>query len=146
MSNTRRQALIVDDTDANRFFFERLLIQTGFEIKSAATGTEAYKLMAEQSFDLAIFDMQIGDANGLDLTRHLRQQDKDVCIVVATMHDERELIQTAFNRGCDIFVVKPYGCVELYKRITSIGNGDLRQGTPILIDQYGLRQFVSSTA
>lgn len=140
-----RQALIVDDTDANRFFFERLLMQAGFGIKGASTGAEAYRLLDAEHFDIAIFDIQMGDASGLDLTRYLRQRDENTCIVVATMHDERAIIQSAFSRGCDIFVVKPYGSIELYKRLIAIGENDLRQGTPILIDQYGIRTFEAPT-
>ena len=137
-----KTALIVDDTDANRCFFERLLIQAGFEVKSASDGATAKNYLATlDQIDLAVLDIEISDISGLELTSRLRQRHDETCIVVATMHDERSIMDSAFSKGCDIFLVKPHGFVELFKRLTTLANSNLRTGTPVVIDQYGLRQY-----
>ena len=38
---SKKQALIVEDTAANRMFFERLLMQAGFEVVGVETGQAA---------------------------------------------------------------------------------------------------------
>jgi CheY-like chemotaxis protein len=142
-----KTALIVDDTDANRLFFERLLLQAGFIVKSASNGTDAHQIItSSEQFDLAILDIEMGGMNGLELTKRIRTSHDETCIVVATMHDERSIMESAFAKGCDIFLVKPHGFIELFKRLTTLANSNLRHGTPIVIDQYGLRQFVAYTA
>jgi len=139
---SKNTALIVEDTDANRLFFERLLTQADFEIRSARNGREALKLTKGlQALSLAVIDMQIPDINGLELTLRLRKIYPDACLVVATMHDEHSLMRSAFEKGCDIFLVKPHGFIELFKRLTTSGPAGLRHGPALVIDRHGLREF-----
>lgn len=139
---SKNKALILEDTAANRMFFERLLSQAGFEIIAAETGQEAIeKLTGEDTLALAILDMEIPDITGLEMTDRLRKRYPDTCIVVATMHDERSLMQSAFDKGCDVFLVKPHGFMELFKRLTGGGSHGLHENRPLVIDQYGPRKF-----
>lgn len=139
---SQKKALILEDTAANRLFFERLLMQAGFEIIAAETGEEALtKIQQEEFIDLAILDMEIPDITGLEMTARLRVFYPDTCIVVATMHDERSLMKSAFDKGCDVFLVKPHGFMELFKRLTGDGSKALRANRPLVIDQYGPREF-----
>ncbi len=139
---SQKKALILEDTIANRLFFERLLSQAGFEIIAAETGQIALdKLKDESRIDLAILDMEIPDITGLEMTARLRVKYPDTCIVVATMHDERSLMQSAFSKGCDVFLVKPHGFMELFKRLTTDGSVALHKNRPLIIDQYGPRPF-----
>jgi CheY-like chemotaxis protein len=142
-----KKALILEDTAANRMFFERLLMQAGFEVVGAEKGKEALEkaqLMGEMH--LAILDMEIPDITGLEMTHRLRQQFPDACIVVATMHDERSLMQSAFNKGCDVFLVKPHGFMDLFKRLTTEGSEGLHRTRPLIIDQYGPRPFQATVS
>ena len=144
---SQKKALILEDTVANRLFFERLLSQAGFEIIAAETGQIALeKLKGETSIDLAILDMEIPDITGLEMTARLRAKYPETCIVVATMHDERSLMQSAFDKGCDVFLVKPHGFMELFKRLTTDGSVALHQNRPLIIDQYGPRAFTSTAS
>ncbi|MGJ3240303.1 MAG: response regulator [Anaerolineae bacterium] len=139
---SKKKALILEDTAANRMFFERLLSQAGFEIIAAETGKEALtKLSYEDDIALAILDMEIPDITGLEMTARLRRKYPTMCIVVATMHDERSLMESAFRRGCDVFLVKPHGFMELFKRLTGEGSAALHANRPIVIDQFGPRAF-----
>lgn len=135
-------ALIVEDTEANRIFFERLVTQAGFTVKGATTGSEALGVAAGvDNLALALIDMEMPDISGLDLTHRLRQQFPNICLVVATMHDEYSLIESAFVHGCDVFLVKPHGFIELFKRLTTLGTAGIRKAGPLVIDQYGPHEF-----
>jgi CheY-like chemotaxis protein len=137
-----KKALILEDTAANRMFFERLVMQAGFEVTGAEKGKEALeKVQAMGELHLAILDMEIPDITGLEMTHRLRQLFPNCCIVVATMHDERSLMQSAFNKGCDVFLVKPHGFMDLFKRLTTEGSEGLHHTRPLIIDQYGPRAF-----
>ena len=99
------------------------------------------KVKESPHFTLALIDMEIPDINGLQLTHILRHLVPDICIVVATMHDERSLMQSAFDKGCDVFLVKPHGFMEIFKRLVHEGTDSLRASRPLVIDQYGPRTF-----
>ena len=140
MSN--KTALVIEDTDANRIFFERLLTQAGFQVRGARNGAEALAEMNTiDDLALAVIDMEVPDMNGLDLTTHLRNRYSDACLVVATMHDEVSLMSSAFSRGCDVFMVKPHGFMELFKRLTTTGSVGLHACRPLVMDQFGPREF-----
>lgn len=133
-------ALVVEDTAANRDFFERLIAMAGFKVLSAENGKQALEAAAGcESLTLAIVDMQIPDMSGLQVTAQLRKLRPDACIVIATMHDEHSLMVSAFARGCDVFMVKPYGFMDLYKRLTTNGVTGMRSEGPLIIDQFGPR-------
>lgn len=138
-----KSALIIEDTDANRDFFERLLAQAGYQTFCAQTGQAAMAIVADcAQLALAIIDMQMPDMSGLQLTAWLRARFPDACLIVATMHDDSPLMESAFAKGCDVFLVKPHGFMELFTRLKADGADGLRQSRPLIIDQYGPRQFV----
>ena len=142
MSN--KIALVVDDTPANRDFLERLLAQAGFEIRGASSYKQAMEAVTElESLQMAVVDIQLPDASGLRLTEDLRKKFPDAYIVVATMFDERSLIERVFQRGGNVYLVKPHGFIELFKRVTTHDLKELLKDDHLVIDQYGPR-IVSS--
>jgi CheY-like chemotaxis protein len=142
-----KNALIVDDTDANRLFFERLMTQASFTVIGARSGAEAVSaMMTLPSLAVALVDLEIGDMSGLELLMRLRMKHPDCCLIVATMHDDRSVMESAFNKGCDIFLVKPNGFIDLFKRLSAAPADQLRPEEPLIIDQYGVRQYVAAKA
>lgn len=135
-------ALVVDDTPANRDFLERLLKQARFDVRGAHSGGEALdQLKTIDSLALALIDIQLPDMSGLQLTERLRQRYPQAYLVVATMHDERSLMQSVYEKGGNCFLVKPHGFMDLFQRLTTISLDDLRGGDFMMIDQYGPRPF-----
>ena len=137
---TERLALVVDDTPANRDFLERLLMTAKFTVRTADSGQAAIKALKDvETLALAVVDMQLPDVNGLQLTVELRERYPNAVIVVATMYDERSLMERSFQKGCNIFLVKPHGFMELFKRLTTINLDEMCTQTNMVIDQYGPR-------
>lgn len=142
---SKRVALVVDDNHHNRDFVERLLAHAGFEIRAADGGKAALDVIGDlHSLALAVVDMELADMNGLLVTSELRRRFAKACLVIATMHDDRSLMDSAFQKGCNVFLVKPHGFMELFKRITTDGLDAIRDGAQIVIDQYGPRSFNAS--
>jgi len=134
-------AMVVDDEPANREFAERLLQMAAFTVKGASTGAEA--LAAARSvpkLTLALIDMELPDASGLAVIRTLRVENPNAILIMATMHDDRALMARAFESGCDVFLVKPHGFMELFRRIK---DWDLNVASlqKLIIDQYGPRPY-----
>ena len=59
---------------------------------------------------------------------------------MATMHDGRDLIEEAFAAGADVYLVKPHGFMELFKRLKETGS-DMSELRRLIIDQFGPRPF-----
>jgi CheY-like chemotaxis protein len=139
-------ALVIDDTPANREFLERLLTAAGFKVMGAGTAKEALDAAKGwQDLKLALIDMELPDMNGVMLTSLLRKQFPNAVLGVATMHDEVSLMESVFEKGGNIFLVKPHGFMELYKKLTTMDLAMLREGDPTVFDQFGPRSFSVAT-
>lgn len=137
-----RLALVVDDVGANREFVERLLNGAKFKVLSASTGKAALQIISQHDeLSMAIVDMKLPDMSGLELVAHLRGKFTSAYLVVASMYDERSTMDKAFAAGCNVYLVKPHGFMELYQRLMRSELSALLQDPRSIIDQYGPRVF-----
>ncbi len=142
-------AVVVDDEPANRDFVERLLHLAGLKVQGASCGAEA--LAAAQAVPilaLALIDQELPDLPGLEVIKQMRTISPEAVLVMATVHDHRELIEQAFGAGVDIFLVKPHGFMELYRRLQETNANANADTDPdqdslrrLIIDQYGPRPY-----
>src|SRR5262249_48616830 len=73
--------LYVDDDEDNRQAFGWLFRSAGFDVKEAATGTEALRLAAEKP-DLVILDVNLPDINGFEVCRKIKMHPATASIPV----------------------------------------------------------------
>lgn len=137
-----KKALVVEDTPANRDFFVRLLTQAGFDVISASNGKDALTALSKiDTLALALIDMEMPDMSGLHLTTQLRRKLSETFIIIATMHDEPSLIKSSMDKGCNLFLVKPHGFMDMFKLLTQNEISTLVSRTPHVLDQHGLRPY-----
>jgi CheY-like chemotaxis protein len=141
--NLAKMALVIDDEPANRDFLVRLIAQAKYESHGAASGKEGLDLAKEMTHAplLIVIDGELPDINGLELIHQFRLMfPAPTKLVMATMHDNPTMIHKAFEQGCDAFLVKPHGFMELYKRLLTLPD-DPSAIQRIVIDKYGIRPF-----
>ncbi|HVO42094.1 MAG TPA: response regulator [Aggregatilineales bacterium] len=137
-------AIVVDDEPANRDFLEKLLGTANFKVIGATSGAEALASARKTpELTLALVDYELPDMTGVELIRQLRALNPEALLVMATMHDDRALIDRAFAEGLNVFLVKPHGFMELYRRLQT---ADARKTllSAMIIDQYGPRPYRGS--
>jgi CheY-like chemotaxis protein len=140
-----RYAMVIDDEPANRDFLVRLLEQARFQVKGASSALEALKYAQEikEGMCVVAIDNLLPDMGGIDLLIKLRPIYPSARMIMATMLDERSLMAKAFENGCDVFLVKPHGFMELFRRLqaaVTTGQDELQR---LIIDQYGPRPYRS---
>src|ERR1700674_3280611 len=97
-TNNSKHVLIIDDDIDNRFFTEQLLQQIGFSVYGAANGTEALDMINDiPEYSIAFVDYQLPDINGIDLIPLLRNSCPTMFMIMATVRDDPELIDAAFE-------------------------------------------------
>lgn len=139
---TVKYAVIIDDEPANRDFLLRLVEQASFKTVGAASGEEAMRVAGALEVDpmLLIIDSRLPDVEGTELIKTFREKYPAALLVMATMLDDRDLIERAFNHGVDVFLVKPHGFMELFKRLQNLAESPdaLKR---LIIDNLGARPF-----
>ena len=70
-ASTKPVVLVVDDNGATRYSTGRFLRAAGFEVKEAATGTDALEI-AKDEVDAIVLDVNLPDVDGFEVCRRLR--------------------------------------------------------------------------
>lgn len=65
------RALVVDDTEGNRYATSRILRHAGFDVVEAATGAEGLN-RAPDEVDIVVLDVNLPDMSGYDVLRRLK--------------------------------------------------------------------------
>src|SRR5437879_10301227 len=68
----RKRLLIVEDNPAEQLSIRELLGYEDIDVVVTATGAEALKLVAEESFDCAVLDLRLPDMTGFDILERMR--------------------------------------------------------------------------
>jgi two-component system response regulator AtoC len=112
--------LVVDDEDSIRHFVSRSLKDEGYNVRSAGSGEEARSLFNEDTPDVVVLDMKLGETNGLDLLSEFKQAAPDTVVIVITAFGETETAVRAMSQGAFYFLKKPLQLEELN---TIVGRG-----------------------
>ena len=112
MSSPAR-VLIVDDHEPQRKTLSIALRLDGFDVKCAASATDALAVLSGIHCDIALVDLMMPGINGLDLARQLRTLFPDVKVVLTSAYhlNENQLRRAAC--GAVGFVPKPFEMAEL---------------------------------
>ena len=95
------------------------LEQEGFEVTHVENGEQALNLLAQEQFDIAIFDINMPKMDGLELTRHIRKQFELPILMLTALDGEANLL-TGFEAGADDYLTKPFSYKELIVRIKAL--------------------------
>ncbi len=125
-----RRLLIVEDSASTRALvrtivedeaFAQELGGGGFEVTEAASGFDAMRLLPRGPYDVIITDINMGDINGLELIKFVRQSDRHrttPLIIISTQSTERD-VERALSLGADTFLPKPFSPETLRKAISA---------------------------
>jgi two-component system response regulator HydG len=99
--------LVVDDEASARSGLERLLQQEGFSVKTAADGAIALRIAADFAPDVVVTDLKMPEMDGMELLKHLREQDHDLPVIMATAFGDVSSAVSAMRAGADDYLTKP---------------------------------------
>ena len=107
------ELLIVDDDEALRRWAERVVRDNGYTCVGVGDADAARELLGEDSYRLALLDVNMPGDSGIDLLSELRRDYPDVAVLMVTGEDSTALAMSAIELGAYGYVVKPVGAGEL---------------------------------
>ena len=123
LSKTIKRILIVDDEENTRIGLTKLLTQEGFEVDSAANGSEALDYLDRERFSLVISDINMPEMNGLVFLRELSRKFPSTSVIMITAYGGVESYLEAMNLGAYEYLHKPVRLDELRSIMKKIFNG-----------------------
>jgi DNA-binding NarL/FixJ family response regulator len=119
--------LIVDDHPLVRTGFSQLISDcVDLEVcGEAANMAEALNQVDAHCPDLAIIDLSLAGGSGLDLIEHIKARDKNILMLVASMHDETLYAERVLAAGARGYVSKQEAQEKIIEAIRKVLSGKI---------------------
>src|SRR5258707_12103645 len=118
-SALRLKVLAVDDEVLIRQSLHAVLADEGFAVAAAESAVEAWRAFERDRPDIVLLDLVLGDGNGLDLLRRIKEHGAPVKVVVISAHGSFEHAVSAMKLGAYDSIKKPF---ELDEVVATVGN------------------------
>jgi two-component system alkaline phosphatase synthesis response regulator PhoP len=130
--------LIVEDEPGLSIALSDLLVEEGYEIDTAADGPSGLAKAAGGGFDLVLLDVMLPGKSGFDVCRELRQQGKDMAVLMLTAKTQTVDRVVGLKLGADDYLSKPFEPPELLARIEALLRRTKKEKlTPVMRFQFG---------
>jgi len=114
MSEAPPRILVVDDEPGMREGCRKVLSPQGYAVETAEDGPTALAALREgPAFDAALIDLKMPGMDGLELIRHIREQDQDIVLFVITAYATIDTAVKATRLGAFDYIPKPFTPHEL---------------------------------
>jgi hypothetical protein len=122
--------LLVEDNSTNRLVAQKMLRQTGVNVRVAENGVEAVEAYKEDAFDVVLMDLSMPVMGGLEATRMIREHEKDAGrqegkIIALTANAQPKDKQDCLNAGMNDFLSKPFRKGILFSMLQEVSAADL---------------------
>jgi two-component system response regulator RegA len=111
--STAPSLLIVEDDDVLRARLARAFLSRGFEVREAKDAAGALLAGREDPPELALVDLRLAGASGLDVVKGLRELDAGTSIVVLTGYGSIATAIEAVRLGAMHYLTKPADVDEI---------------------------------
>lgn len=106
-------------------------------VAEASDGRQVLEKLKTQSVDVILMDITMGDTNGIETTRQVKNLYSGIKVLVLSMHSESSYIVKMLEAGASGYLLKDAGSAELVTAIKTIAAGDTyysRQVSDTLIE------------
>jgi DNA-binding NtrC family response regulator len=113
MGVENRRILIIDDERPILLTLEALLSRHNYQVETAGTAAAGRKLLKDKSPALVLLDLQLPDAEGLEMLDQIKTEHPGTQVIILTAHDTLSNAIESIKRGAYHFISKPYASEEL---------------------------------
>src|SRR5712671_5209432 len=113
MKTENHRVLIIDDERPVLMTLEALLNRHGYHVDTAGTASQGVKLLKSNLPSLVLLDLQLPDAEGLEMLDRIKTELPDMQVIILTAHDSLHNAIESIKRGAYHFISKPYASEEL---------------------------------
>lgn len=102
----RKHVLVVDDEEEICLLLSGMLKKLGLYVACANDINGAEEVLHREKFNTVFVDLKLPDGTGIDLFGTIKEQNKDVKIIVISAFDSEK--EKSLKEGADHFISKPF--------------------------------------
>ncbi|MED5369406.1 MAG: sigma-54 dependent transcriptional regulator [Myxococcota bacterium] len=110
---SRGTLLVCDDEELIRWSLNEHLSGQGFEVVEAEDGVDCLEKVSAHAPDLILTDLKMPRMEGMEVLRRLREEGKDVPVIVLTAHGAVDSAVQATKLGAQAYLSKPFDLREV---------------------------------
>ena len=92
-------------------------------VAEASSGMEALELVWKNKYDLILLDISMPGRNGLQTLKQIKKHDKNVPVLMLSMHSEGQYAMRSMKAGASGYMTKETASSQLVKAIRKISDG-----------------------
>jgi len=115
-----RRILVVEDNAALAEGLRLNLAHDGYDVRLEATGEKGLGAARSWEPDLMVLDLMLPGIEGIDVLRTLRDEGRDVPVLILSARGSESDRLRGFRHGADDYVVKPFSLPELLARVAAM--------------------------
>jgi DNA-binding NtrC family response regulator len=115
--NLSIRVLLIDDEHGYVYVLSKRLSKRGFEVGKASSGSEAFQILRQRSFDVAILDLKMTDMDGIEVLKVLKKMAPELVVIMLTGHGSAEAAHEGIRLGAYDYLTKPCETEELIQKI-----------------------------
>ncbi len=129
---------VVDDHPMFRLGMVALLETLGdiAVVGQASSAAEAEATVGPE-VDVVLMDLELGDGNGIDVTRALLRAHPDLRVLVVTMHEDDDSVFAAIRAGARGYLLKGATPAEVERALRAVANGEMILGPAVAARAMG---------
>lgn len=118
--NYPTKILLVDDEKNFRELLKTILNKRGYKTQSASNGLEAVQALEKEHFDLVITDLMMDKMDGMQLLKHIQEQNLPAKVIMITAYASIENAVEAIQQGAFSYFIKSNSPQELIFEIEKV--------------------------
>ena len=114
------RVLVVDDAPANLIALGAVLKPLGLHVVEARSGPQALELLDDESFVVALLDVQMPEMDGFELAARIRQLSGGAelpIIFLTAIHADEHYVKRGYQSGAADYITKPFDADILRARV-----------------------------
>jgi DNA-binding NtrC family response regulator len=120
MEEKKYKILIVDDVKDSIELVSRNLQQAGYITFTATSPIKGSEILKNNDIDLVITDLRMPDIDGIAFTRYIKENYKNIEIIMITGYPSIESAVDAVKTGVSEFLPKPFTDDELFATVEKV--------------------------
>jgi DNA-binding NarL/FixJ family response regulator len=125
-AKAKARIVIIDDHSLVRDGLAGLMGSQGYAVAgTAATAAEGLDLIRKQQPDLAILDMSLAKADGLELVKQIKTEMPKLAMLVISMHDENIYAERVLRAGARGYIMKKEPSEKIFAAIGQVLRGEI---------------------
>jgi DNA-binding response OmpR family regulator len=112
--------LIIEDEPKLLESLRQGLSQEGYDVHTAATGEDGFRLATREKFDAVLLDLMLPGRDGMRVLSDLRTHGVAAPVLILTARDAVEDRVAGLDSGADDYLLKPFAFAELLARLRAL--------------------------